>query len=86
MMNMTNEEFKKYHEKHQKIRREAIEKIISIVATLTRSDWSRIVALITQHYEFVAAKVVLDDDSLKNLEKNLKCELQLETYSGKPIE
>lgn len=83
---MTNGESKKYHKKQQKIRKEAIEKLLPIVVTLTKRDWSRISSMIDYYYGCVAAQVVLDDDSLKSLERSLKCELNLETYRGKPIE
>lgn len=55
--------------------RDAIEKILPIVQTLTSSQWSRIVSIINSRYVSKAAKVQLDGNDIELLNRTLKFEI-----------
>lgn len=64
-------------------RKEAIEKIIPVIATLSQCEWRRLVSLVGQCYTSKAAKVMLDGSDVKFLEKSLKHEILNEPYCAK---
>lgn len=59
----------------------AVDIILPVAATLSSSEWSRIVSLINWHYSRKAAKTMLDGDDVQNMKEHLYSELGLNQLS-----
>lgn len=55
----------------------AVDVILPVAATLSSSEWGRIVSIINWHYSIKAAKTMLDGDDVQNMKESLYSELGL---------